>query len=85
MTGGKYKIYGPENDLDGFDFSFNQGKFNDQIWCSDLQIPDLKAFFDSVKPDQLKLKTRKYFDELRRLTEGSDVNDNPIVRIIYLK
>ena len=81
----KIKTYGPENDLEGIDFTFDGLRTGDQTWTSVLQISDLKAFFDSVKPDQLKLKTRKYFDELRSLTEGSDVNDNPIVRIIYLK
>ncbi len=79
------KTYGPENDLEGFDFSFNGLRVKDNTWTSILQLSDLKPFFETVNPDQLNLKTHKYFDELRRLAESSDVNDNPIVRIIYLK
>ena len=81
----KIKKYGPENDLDGIDFRFDGLRTGDQTWTSVLQLTDLKTFFSSVKPDQLKLKTRKYCEELRRLTEASEVNDNPIVRIMYLK
>jgi hypothetical protein len=81
----KTKAYGPENDLEGVDFSFNGLKIKGNLWTSILQITDLKTFFETVNPDQLNLKTREYYDELRRLTESSNVNDNPIVRIIYLK
>jgi len=81
----KVKTYGPENDLEGIDFTFNGLRVNDKTWTSILQIVDLKAFFESVKPDLLKLKTRKYLDQLRKLTDASDLNDNPIVRIVHLK
>ena len=81
----KAKTYGPENDLEGIDFSFNGIRVKDKIWTSIFQVSDLKPFFDRVNPDQLDLMTRKYFDELRRLVESSDVNDNPVVRIMHLK
>ncbi|MFA6126526.1 MAG: 6-bladed beta-propeller [Bacteroidales bacterium] len=81
----KIQTYGPENDLEGIDFSFNGLRISDKTWTSVLQISDCKAFFESLEPDQLNLITHKYFDELRRLTEASDMNDNPIVRILYLK
>lgn len=79
------KAYGPENDLEGIGFDFNNLRTGNLAWTSMLQISDLKAFFEAVNQDQLNLKTRKYFDELRNLAKASDVNDNPVVRIVYLK
>jgi len=77
--------YGPENDLEGIDFSFNRLKTGNQTWTSLLQVSELKSFFNSEKPDHLNLKTQENFNELKKLTGQSDVNDNPIVRILYLK
>jgi hypothetical protein len=81
----KTKIVGPENDLDGTDFSFNGIRIDDREWISLLQISDLKAFIGSVGVDELHLRNRKYDDELRQLAEDSNQEDNPIVRILYLR
>ncbi len=85
LIDGISKIHGPLNDLDGFDLPFTGFQMDDKTWCSVLQISDLKEFFASGTADKTSLRTRNYIDELRSLTDASDLNDNPIIRIIYLK
>jgi hypothetical protein len=77
--------YGPENDLEGIGFSFDGLKKGNHTWTSLLQVSELKSFFSPEKPVDLKLKRQDNFNELKKLTAQSDVNDNPIVRVLYFK
>ena len=78
--------YGIINDLDGTDpvwFWANVNVRNNQI-SNLLQIVDLK---EKIKTDcfiKSDLKTGKYRDQLRKLVEESEENDNPAVRILWL-
>jgi hypothetical protein len=81
----KIQAFGPDNDLEGTDFSFNGLRMLDRQWISLLQQSDLMAFFETVPQQRLSLTNQKYYDELQRLTRMSDPDANPIVRIIHLK
>jgi len=50
-----------------------------------LDIVDAKTYLESGAIDTDKLVTDKYYNELSKLLAESDIEDNPIIRILHLK
>ena len=58
---------------------------NDVYCMGKLEIPNVKDYFNTaiIEPD--KLVTQKYYNRVKKLLDESDIEDNPIIRICYLK
>jgi len=82
----------PINDLDGLKDPYlysvmatSSNKKNEVYNMSILAIPDIMEYFDTkiIEPD--KLATQKYYNRVKKLLDESTIEDNPIIRICYLK
>ena len=81
----------PINDLDGlanpnlFYTSSIRGSKSEVISVDKLEIPDVQEYFDTkiIEPD--KLATDKFYNRVKKLLDESTIEDNPIIRICYLK
>ncbi|MBT3747564.1 MAG: 6-bladed beta-propeller [Bacteroidetes bacterium] len=72
------------NDIDGMHpFTLLRSTYNNR-WASLLQMVDLKTHLESKCWREQKLFTPEYREELMKIVEESDMDDNPIVRVVYL-
>ena len=76
----------PINNLDGLDQTseFIYHIRNDITWDV-LEIVNAKEYLESDDFDPSKLSTDKYYKKVKKLLEESDIEDNPIIRICFLK
>lgn len=76
----------PINDLDGVGEPINitYGSKNG-IATDMINIFDAKSQINSDSFDSSKLSTDIYYKQLMKLLDESDIDDNPIIRICYLK
>ncbi len=75
----------PKNDIDGLQIEnfFDQISGNASI--SQLNITTVKPYIESDSVALSSLATQKYYNRLKKLLDESDLEDNPIIRICYLK
>lgn len=80
-----YFSYMPINDMNGLkhpefiDFSKNG------IYADALRIGTAKPFVESEASDSDALFVQKYYKRVSKLLNKSDLEDNPVIRIFYLK
>ena len=81
----------PNNDLDGLFnptlfFSSTLSNTKNEVYCMDkLEVPDVMDYLSAaiIEPD--KLVTQKYLERVKSIIDESEIEDNPIIRICYLK
>ena len=75
----------PINNLDGLSSPYFLNFSREGIHADDLEIITAKPFIESDDFDPSKLSTDKYYKKVKKLLDESDIEDNPIIRICYLK
>ena len=75
----------PINDLDGLRDAEILFNYQGGICAQAIDIPDAKPYVESDRFDPTKLSTDKYYKKVKKLLDESDIEDNPIIRICYLK
>lgn len=75
----------PTNNIDGLSSPNFVYYSRDGIHADALEISAAKPFIESHNFDPTKLSTDKYYKKVKKLLEKSDIQDNPIIRICYLK
>ena len=79
--------YGIINDIDGLKpfWAFTGMYIRDNSFMEMHHIIDLKEYFKTECFQNAELVIPHYRDKLSNLIEQSDINDNPIIRILHLK
>lgn len=75
----------PINDLDGLRPAEIFYFYKKDMCVQALQVADAKPYIESDDFDPTKLATDKYYNRIKKLLDVSDIEDNPIIRICYLK
>lgn len=76
---------GAINDLDGLQpYTLTRSGYGN-TWASMIQITDLDDYREKGCWEEQEVINPKYRNQLIKLLESSDIEDNPIIRIIYLK
>lgn len=79
------RMIDPFNDLDGLNSTFNKDDAGNNIWIDYLDIVDLQFLNDASGDLAEQVRKSKYGQKLIDLFEKSNIDDNPIIRILYLK
>ncbi len=83
--GDRNQVFKPKNDLDGFDYPFNTYDTYDDKWTSLHHIVYLKELEKEGFFSKASLLNHPNRARLAELVKASHLNDNPIIRILYLK
>lgn len=79
--------YGVLNDLDGLQpyWPFSETYIRNNSIVTMHQMIDLKDRIETDCFNESELVSDKYRDQLRKLVVNSEVDDNPIIRVLHLK
>ncbi len=83
--GKRDQVSEPKNDLDGFDYPFSKYDSYDDKWTSLHHIVHLKELEKEGFFNESSLLNHPERARLAELVKTSKLNDNPIIRILYLK
>ena len=75
----------PINDLDGVEDGFKFYLIKDGKTWDSFDIIEAKSFLEKDVIEENNYQSSEYFKKFRKLVNDSDIEDNPIIRICYLK
>lgn len=75
----------PTNDLDGLNSTFNIFDRSGDYWIDVMQMAELEPLKDKNGREAGLVGKSKFGKKLLKLAEESNENDNPVIRILYLK
>jgi hypothetical protein len=84
-SGNRNQLAELKNDLDGFDSRFDKIDHEANTWVGFHQIADLKQLEKEGFFERPEVVNSPHGKQLRDLVKSSSADDNPIVRILYLK
>ena len=75
----------PVNDLDGLNSKYYYFDWYDNYWIDVLEVSELEPLKDKNGREAGLVSKSKFGKKLLKLAEESNENDNPVIRILYLK
>lgn len=82
---GGEQVLEPINDLDGYDYPFSKTDIANNMRLSIHQMVDLKSLESDGFFNKQIVKDSPSGKRLSNLVEESQINDNPIIRILHMK